>query len=79
MYGPLSRLAIPIGLVWPEQSHVLLIAGRPVGLFGGRDAGAQDQKHQASHRRLVHLLEDDKTVVPETQTLLVPEPAREVP
>ena len=79
MYGPLSRVAIPIGLVWPKQSHVLLIAGGPTFLLSGTDDAAPDQKHEPSHVRFAHLLEDDKTVVPETQPLFVPEPGQRSP
>jgi len=57
MHGPLSRLAIPIGLVWPKQSDILFLAGGPTCLFGANNATAQNQKHQPSHRPFAHFLE----------------------
>jgi hypothetical protein len=49
MLGYFSRLAIPIGLLGPKQSHVLLIASGPAGWLGGSETAAQNQNHHPSH------------------------------
>jgi hypothetical protein len=78
MDSPLSGIAIGVGLVGPEPSHVLRITGRSFGVLGGTKTCAKDQQDHpsegASHRRLSYLYGDHKTVVPETQLPFVPKP-----